>query len=212
MDAPTVPIAKKLGFALTVLGLASVIAVGFSIYIYQQNNKLSSDITNKNAQIATLQKQQTTQTTPAPTPTPTPTPTPAPVAASFKLSELGIQIVNVPASISDLNYAANPAGTDPSDYVSAAISTLSLSKLDPSCSPSGNVSPDGSLFKVSGTYSSQQKYARYFQFVKQFGNFWIGYQHPQSTCSANASTEAIHVSQTSTLQTLVTNPSNLEAL
>jgi hypothetical protein len=200
--------AKGLSAGLAALAVVAVAAVAFSVYAYQQNQKLASDITTKNSQIAELQKQASA---PAKT-TPTPTSTPTPATTSFKLSELGIQIVNVPASISDLNFAINPGGTDPSDYISAKISTLSLSKLDQNCSPSGNVSPDGSLFKVDGTYSSQQKYARYFQFVKQFGSFWIGYQHPQSTCSANASTEAIHTSQTSALQTLVTNPSNLETL
>ncbi|HEV2639386.1 MAG TPA: hypothetical protein VGX23_29885 [Actinocrinis sp.] len=77
-----------------VLAVIAIAAIAYSVYAWQQNDKLSDDITAKNAQIATLQKQKAAQTTSSPAPTPVPTP--SPTTGSFKLSELGIQIVNVP--------------------------------------------------------------------------------------------------------------------
>jgi hypothetical protein len=98
-------------------------------------------------------------------------------------------------------------GNDPKGYTSADFSTVTLTNLDKNCSPTGNVSDDGVLTRIEGTHT----YLQYFYLVKQFDGFWIGYQHPQSGCSQNENTEAIHMSQTAAFQTLVKDPSNIIA-
>jgi hypothetical protein len=61
---------------IIILAVLAIAGVAYSVYAYQQNHKLSDDITTKNSQIADLQKKQATRTTPTPTPTPTPAPSP----------------------------------------------------------------------------------------------------------------------------------------
>ncbi|GAA2048964.1 hypothetical protein GCM10009839_63400 [Catenulispora yoronensis] len=53
---------------LVVLALVAVASIGYSIYAWMQNRQLSNDVTNKNNQIATLQKQQTPPAKTTPTP------------------------------------------------------------------------------------------------------------------------------------------------
>jgi hypothetical protein len=129
-------------------------------------------------------------------------------ARSLNVPELGIKILNIPASISDLSYVINVHGKDPQGYTSADFSTGSLTNLDKNCSPTGNVSDDGVLVRIEGAHT----YQPFYYLVKQFDGFWIGYEHPQSACSQDQNTEAIHMSQADAFQTLVKDPNNIIAL
>jgi Tfp pilus assembly protein PilE len=126
---------------------------------------------------------------------------------TFKVSELGIELLNVPVSISDLTYAIVQ---NDSYGIQAQFSTTSLSNLDKRCSPS-LAGEDGGLTRIPGTYDTANP-PEESDFIKQFSGFWINYIQPAGTCSSSSKTMSLEISQTSTFQTLVTNASNIEAI
>lgn len=103
----------------------------------------------------------------------------------FKFTELGIQMT-IPESIKDLTYSVTSGKlTSGQDSVTAYVSTSSITKLDKNCSQSL-----GALSKVSGQYPpSPNPENSAGTLVKQFSSFYIGYTHPQSTCSFDTSVE-----------------------
>ncbi|MEZ0111669.1 hypothetical protein ABH920_005687 [Catenulispora sp. EB89] len=117
-----------------VLGVIAVAAIAFSVYAWQQNRQLSSDVTAKNNQIAELQK----QAAPAKT-TPTTTPTTDPYAgwqsatlkyekASFKYpSTWTLTNSSTPGGTADI--PATP-GIDYAKLVSPTGLTLSIDTGD----------------------------------------------------------------------------------
>ena len=121
-------------------------------------------IVYRNHHKTTVATKTTTSTTSTPKATTSQTDT-------LKIPELGIQIVNIPSSISDLNYAIT--GKDSTGGSIAEISTASLSKLDQSCSPTGKVSADGTLASYTGIYDANSVPEDNTAFVKQFSGFWI---------------------------------------
>lgn len=68
MNHDGAPVRRKTWMTITtiVLAVIAVAGIAYSVYAWQQNQKLTSDVTAKNNQIATLQKQQTSpmKTTP----------------------------------------------------------------------------------------------------------------------------------------------------
>jgi hypothetical protein len=189
--------------ALLILVIVGIL--GFTgWFVWQAKQNTDKSLTPNSSTTPVIKKKTTTNAT-SPT-----KPSPA-TSATFKIPELGIQIVNVPSSINDLNYAINPNGAASGDTI-AEISTITLSKLDPQCSPTGHVSAVGTLASIKGTYDPNSGPQDNTAFVKQFSGFWISYSHPESQCSDNSTTEALHVSQTATFDTLATNPANLQAL
>ncbi len=196
---------KGFGVVEGLLIVAVVVLLGVVGYmVYKNHHKTTTVSATKTTTSSTKPATSSTSKSTAPSTTTTPQ------TATLKIPELGIQIVNIPSSISDLNYAIT--GKDSTGGSIAEISTVSLSKLDPSCSPTGHVSADGTLASYEGTYDSSSAPLDNTAFVKQFNGFWIAYSHPESQCSNTASTEALHVSQTATFQTLATNPANIEAM
>lgn len=125
------------------------------------------------------------------------------------IPELGIQIVNLPSDIKDLNYKVNNSSKSPISYTSVEISTITLSAKDPRCSPEGRVSGIGRLLKVDGVYS--QENSLFSRFIKQFDGYWIGYQHPQSACSSNEATEKLHIQQTDAFQTTIMKKDSIKS-
>jgi hypothetical protein len=151
----------------------------------------------------------------APTESPVTTPTQSPStdatqsisqARSLDIPQLGIKIVNIPDSLSDLNYVINPHGSAPG-YTSAAFSTVTLTNLDSNCSASGPA-PNGGLTRGEGEYS----YNPHIQLLEQFDGFWISYGHPQGVCTTNEQAEVLNVSQTKDTQTLLSNPDNIQLI
>lgn len=187
-----------------ILIIAVVVLVGVVGYMVYKNHYKATQSAPTVA--------NTSSTAPRKTTTP---PTAQPVVddkSTFKITELGIKLVNVPSILSDLNYAVDVDGKqDGSTF--AQFSTISLSKLDKSCSPTGKVSDDGGLSKIIGKYDPNAPVGGSpASFVKQFSSFYISYAHPQAACSNNSATEAIHESQMKAFQALATNPSNIEQL
>lgn len=163
---------------------------------------------------ALLQQSAHVAATATPTPTPvktaaSPSPSPTPASQSLVVTELGIQINNVPASLSDLEYAVTLSD---STGKNADFSTAKLSQLDVHCSPTGKVSDDGILSRVNGTYKADPQAAYQQLFVKQFSGFYISYAHPQAACSDNATTNSLQLAQIGAFQTLVRDPANITAI
>ncbi|GEM_PF-1950596 len=181
---------------IVVLALVIVALTGAVGYlVYQNQHKAAQASTPTTAAVP-----KTTTTPTAPTKT-TPSPT------TFKVPELGIQLLNVPTTINDLNYAVT---INSSTLSSALFSTISLSNLDKGCSPTGIVS-NGALGRNKGTFDVNND-GLFTTFVKQFPGFWISYEHPQAACSDNPAAETLHASQTTIFQKLVMNPANIEAI
>ncbi len=148
-----------------------------------------------------------------------PSPTTTSRATTFKISELGIELVKVPPSIADLTdyefasstgVDSNNTTTSPVKSVSVQFSTQSLSSADPACSAKDGTSI-GALARTNGTYVNKGPKDD-TAFVKQFSGFYITYSHPQAACSNSSSAEALHQTQTTTFQTLALNAENLQAL
>ena len=197
---------KGIGAIQVLLVLGLVIIIGFVGWYVWYTQSIAR---NAQTTAATATKPYVT-TSPKGNQNPT-----VPIAKSslFKVPELGIQIINIPSSLSDLNYAVNVNGTQP-NATYAYFSTISLSNLDKSCSPTGHVSENGALSVSKGTYNSATDLQGNSpdQFVKQMKGFWISYGHPQAACSNSATTEALHVTQTKAFRDLVSNPANIETL
>ncbi|MFJ5234539.1 hypothetical protein ACIQBJ_32130 [Kitasatospora sp. NPDC088391] len=75
-----------------VLALIAIAAIAYSVYAWQQNRQLSSDVSTKNTQIADLQKQKTTSSS---TPTTSPTTTPADPYAGWQSATLKYEKLNL---------------------------------------------------------------------------------------------------------------------
>ena len=194
-----------------VLLLVVVGIIGFTgVYVWHAKNSADKTLTANNSTVPVFKKKAT--------PTSVKSGVTAP-QTTFAISELGIKIVNVPTSINDLTdyqYASN-SSIDPNNttktpvkFTAVQFSTQSLTNADPACSAKTGTSI-GALARTNGTYVNNGPVDN-GAFVKQFSGFYITYSHPEAVCSNNASAEAIHVSQTATFESLVTNPANLTAL
>jgi Tfp pilus assembly protein PilX len=181
---------------LVLIIFALVGVMGFMVY----NNHKKPTTTNATTKTATAK-----------------TAAPAAQIATFKIPELGIQLTNIPSTITNLTYYANApsSGVDPNNTtmsqetsVSALFSTQSLTSDDSACSAQNGAI--GVLARTDGTYIDNQPTDMVF--VKQFDGFYIAYNHPQDACSDNSNAEALYVSQTAAFQTLVTDAANIEAL
>ncbi|MFC1435703.1 hypothetical protein ACEZDB_34220 [Streptacidiphilus sp. N1-3] len=163
------------GFGLiAVLAFVVVLGVigGGGAYVYHQNRKA------KPAAKASTSKSSGTDSTES-----------APAASTtdpekFKVSQLGIEVNNVPASIRGLT--DHVAASDSGGTV-LYFSTASLTALDSNCSAiTGSV---GSLERISGSYPPSQDYVAIF--VKQLPGFWIGYAASHALCSSNDQVQAV---------------------
>ena len=105
---------------LVVLALVAVAGIAYSAYAWMQNQKLSSDLTTKNNQIADLQKQQTP-------------PTPTTQSNIVTISAWGIKFQEV-ASLADTqvkHYARTSNDHPPQNYY--GLSTARVEALGTSC-------------------------------------------------------------------------------
>lgn len=151
MDESMASTMKKLNLALIVLGLLAVIAVSFSVYFYQQNNQLLTDITTKNKRIVDLQKKQTTQITP----------TSSSVAGndqSTQTSQPEIPSDWIWCSDKDLGFKfAHPIDWQ---YVDVRVGTQSAQASDFNsgvCSVPGSMSPKAQIDYLTKKYSNSSQ-------------------------------------------------------
>ena len=129
-------------------------------------------------------------------------------AQTLKIPELGIELVNIPASLADMNYAVNPHGK-PSDSMTVAFSTISIGKLSDKCSPSST--PNGALTRKEGEYVNFP-YKERIPLLKQFKGFWVYYESPQSSCSSDPEAQSLNVTQVKDTRELLSNPDNIQAI
>ena len=121
----------------------------------------------------------------------------------LKISQLGIELVNIPASLQDLEYTIRGGSI-------ADFSTTTLTSLDSGCA-SSNVGA-GTLAIYTGKYDKASAPVDNEAFVKQFANFWVGNSHPEAYCSSNADTQSLQTSQMAEFQALAANPSNIQLI
>ena len=147
----------------------------------------------------TLQTTNDTQTTNTGTPK---------TRNTLKVPALRIELVNVPDNLKDLVFAVN---LDDENGAQVDFSTATLTKLDPNCSPTANVSDIGFLGRGPGNSKSNQE-VLHRVVVKQFDGFYIFFSPKTGKCSDVASTEALHKQQQAEFKKLVTTPANLQPL
>ncbi len=140
-----------------VLALIAIAAVAYSVYAWQQNRQLSTDITTKNTQIADLQKQKTTSS-----PVTTPTTQPADPYAGWRIATLKYEKATfkypstwtVSTGSAPGGSGVNP-GTDYAKLVSPTGLTLRINTgigatdSGPSC---GTLSATVSVSALDGSY------------------------------------------------------------
>lgn len=175
--------------------LALISALGFIVW---QNFMQSKTAIKKNTNNST---QKTTETL-------------ATIGNVLKIPNLGIEIINIPATISDLNYSYSYHSE--SNLGSAGFGTKQLDTASMNTCTAGN-EDIGSLIKRSGVYDNSELVSQ--SFVKQFTDFFINYQHPQGICNLDnmigidaTTVTNLRNSQMGTFETLVTNPNNIVAL
>lgn len=134
---------------------------------------------------------------------------PQPVnSQALKIPELGIELVNIPGSLADMNYAVNPHGKL-SDSTTVAFSTISIGKLNNKCSPSNT--PNGALTRKEGEYADFA-YKERIPLLKQFKGFWVYYESPQSSCSSDPEIQSLNTIQVKDTRELLSNPDNIQAI
>ena len=146
------------------------------------------------------------ETSKTPTPIPNESNTPIADTTTLKIPELGVEIVNIPKSLIDIIYQANPHGKV-TDYTTAFFSTASLSNMDSNCSPSGT--SNGVLTRVEGTYE-EFLYKDHIPLLKQFDGFWLYYESPQSACSSDTDVQAANQIQVTNTRNLLINTDNIK--
>lgn len=114
----------------------------------------------------------------------------APTTTTLELTSLGVNIT-VPNTLGDLTYAA------PNAKGAYGISTKTLTDDDADCVATGSMPPLGSFFKGTGTYP---KTTLSEQLVKQFADFYIAWQAPQTPCSTSASVQSLASQQVQLLR------------
>ena len=94
----------------------------------------------------------------------------------IKISELGVSLI-VPASIKNITYNIDMGGTDTQgNHFYTAIFSDGIQQ----CSIA-------SLSKINGQYSDYANVAiEPGSLVKQYGNYFIGYHHPQAICGSTS--------------------------
>ena len=131
---------------------------------------------------------------------------PSSTTATFKLTDIGITLNNVPTTLSGLSQNYTAATT------ASVLSTASLTTADANCGPTKGTGI-GMITKTTGTYDSKTDTLETNEiFVKQFTGFYVTYTKPSTTCSTLAATNTIQSTQATLLQTLLSTPANVTAL
>jgi hypothetical protein len=167
--------------ALLILVIVILIGVA-GWFIYKNHHQAAKPVTSTGPAAVT-----TNSTNPAP----------------IKVPELGVELVNIPASIKDLTYKVLPPRSSQS-YTTTVFTTASLTKLDASCTSIGN------LNRYSGTYDASADQGP-FTFIKQFSGFWIAFVHNGVECSQDPTTLNLQTTQMQTFKDWVITPTNLRA-
>ena len=142
------------------------------------------------AQVTTLNKKLVVVVTP-------------PVTTSLKVTELGIQINNVPATLTGLTYTYTKATN------SAVFSTPLLTLADAKCAASTGTGI-GKLSSTTGTYSATTtKLPTSQTFVKQLTSSYLTSASTIANCSMTATVNVTQAAQVKLFETLVTTPANI---
>ena len=176
-SAPTQKSRKGLKLvAIILLVLLAVAGVGYSAYAMMQNASQKTQLSDKDAQINTLNvKVASLETKTSSTTAATATKSTGNV---IPIRELGLSIT-VPDSIKDLTYSYSSSSYGESTQFSTkAITKKYQSKSE--CTSFGSAPPLGAISKSSGKAPVEMASA---QVVKQFSDYYVSYSSPQATCS-----------------------------
>lgn len=161
-------------FLIVLLALIAVAGIGYSAYAWNQNKSLQSDVTSRDAQIASLNSQVSTLKT-AET---TPVAVTATVGNVINIRELGLSIT-VPDSIKDISYryTSSKDGIQTASFSTKAITDKYANTG--SCTSASTAPPLGELEKFPGQYKAGNSTVA---LLKQFPTYYIAYSGPQSAC------------------------------
>lgn len=169
----------KIVAVITIL-LIAFIGIGYSVYFWQQNKDLQSDIDNKSKQIQNLNKEVNSLKLIGSNAT-------SSNQNVISIRELGISIT-VPDSLKDLSYSYKSSAVGTNITKMANLSTQAITDeyaATSECASSSSSPPMGALYKVAGTYPEDVHFGP--QLVKQFSSYYIAYLSPQSACSSRPS-------------------------
>lgn len=167
-------------FVVILLFLIAIAGVGYSVYFWQQNKNLQTDVNNKSTQIHDLNIEvnslesanainvESNQNV-------------------IPIRELGISIT-VPDSISDLTYSYSSHITETSITKTVGFSTQAITDEYAGtnvCASYDSAPPLGTFYKLNGTYPNDSTYSPVL--VKQTASYYIAYQSPQADCAINQS-------------------------
>jgi hypothetical protein len=133
---------------------------------------------------------------------------------TLKISQLNIKLVNIPASLSKLEYQSFKATCDTCGLgVGAGFTTSNLLAMDSSCTDTIESTAIGFISEFSAKFSGEPTPGI---FIKQIDNIWLYYAGPQSFCgpdNGTSTSKAIINKQTtlaSDLQNYLSNPANIQ--
>jgi hypothetical protein len=162
-----------------VLALVLVAAVGLAVYNVSNSSKNAQTVNSTNTSPSSASSPGTGASS-APTPTP---------SNVFIVKELGIQFT-ITTDIKDLVYSM----TDLGGTKAADFSTTSLINAGQSCATDQPRALLGRVYLSSETNVNAEK-------VKQLGNQYLYYAHPQAACSNSSSVSALTTSFKNALKT-----------
>ena len=179
--------------AVIVLAVITLAGIAYSVYAWQQNQKLSADVTTKNNQIADLQKQANT---PTKTTTSTTTTQPAPTATYLDIKEMGIKI-KLSDDIKDAVYSFSGSGpATPAAYISSTSLINKAGYCDQKTTPGplGTITEKKSLGSLTVNNTT----------VFQVGTNYFVYTSPQAPCTQNSTDQSMEMAQVASFKQALT--------
>ncbi len=198
-------------FIFGYIGLVVLAVAVAGVYYWQHGlvTNANSTIASQKSQISDLNKQLDTANknlTSLKSAASSVVANPSSATTTFKLTDIGITLNNVPSTLSGLNQNYTASTT------SSVLSTASLTSADANCGPTKGTGI-GMITKTTGTYDSKTDTLETNEsFVKQFTGFYVTYTKPSTSCSTVAATNTIQTTQSGLLQTLLSTPANVTAL
>lgn len=178
--------------------LILVIVAGTGVYVYHANHAADNILATASSESAASATETRSS---APTAATTNT-------GTLKIPELGIELINIPASLNGLKYAISH-GTNGDYYVSASFTTTNLLPLNKLCSASEG--PIGALSRVNGIWH-QSEDSEGGPLVKQYDGFYLQYSQSQFYCDGVGPGKILQISQDKALDKLAEDSTNIRLL
>jgi hypothetical protein len=131
---------------------------------------------------------------------------------TLNMPQLGIKLINIPASLNKLEYQSSKATCDTCGLgVGAGFTTSSLLAMNSTCTDSLEATAIGFMDEFSAKNTGEPSPGI---FIKQIGNIWLYYSGPQAYCGpgnpASDTVDKQEITLASDLQSYLSNPVNIQ--